>query len=247
MPYATTSGSASPGLGLWTDPAWTLACTPKPKWPATGLKTAEAIGNRHPAVEALFDEPRLHLAVTAMLGGRDFDASIFKRPQILFTLPNAETWTVPTHWHADVPRLASSRRPGLQIFTFVEPVEPRGGGTLVVAGSHRLLNEGRSIKVRDFKPLLSREAFFRELFSESAALDDRARLLGSKAMVGDVQLEVIELTGNPGDAWFMDLRILHTAAPNATNRPRVMATHRLIPTDAVTELADAFGWAGNRV
>ena len=32
--------------------------------------------------------------------------------------------------------------------------------------------------------------------------------------VGDVELQVVEMIGEPGDAYFMDLRVLHTYAHN---------------------------------
>jgi ectoine hydroxylase-related dioxygenase (phytanoyl-CoA dioxygenase family) len=61
--------------------------------------------------------------------------------------------------------------------------------------------------------------------------------------VADVALEVVELTGAPGDAYLTDLRLLHTAAPNATDRPRVMATHRFVRAGVMRELAEGFEWS----
>jgi ectoine hydroxylase-related dioxygenase (phytanoyl-CoA dioxygenase family) len=61
--------------------------------------------------------------------------------------------------------------------------------------------------------------------------------------VEGVPLKVMELTGQPGDAWLMDLRILHAAAPNGSDRPRLMITHRFVPNARVPEIAEAFGWA----
>jgi hypothetical protein len=126
-------------------------------------------------------------------------------------------------------------------------VEPRGGGTLVVAGSHRLLNEGRFVRVNELRQLLCREAFFRNLYSEGqASVEDSARLLEKTSAMADVALEVVELTGSPGDAYLTDLRLLHTAAPNATDCPRMMATHRFVREDVMKELAEGFGWVPAR-
>jgi hypothetical protein len=232
-------------LGLWRNGAWSLGGMARPVWPDTGLKSSKAIGNKHPDLEMLLEEPALLSAVEALLGGHGFDRSVFRRPQVLFTLPNADasTWTVPTHWHVDVPRLASGRRPGVQVFAFLDTVESRGGGTLVVTGSHRLLNDGRFLRVKDLRDRLCRESFFHELYSEAPVTrGDRARLLGQVGAVGDVTLEVMELTGAPGDAWFTDLRVLHTASPNAASYPRMMATHRFVPVDVMRELAEALEW-----
>jgi Phytanoyl-CoA dioxygenase (PhyH) len=227
-------------LGLWRDGAWRLDSRPKPQWPDAGLKVSRVIGNRRPELEALIEEPALSAAVDMLLEGRPFDRGIYKRPQLLFTLPNAETWTLPAGWHLDVPRLASGEAPGVQLFTFLDAVGPGGGGTLVITGSHRLLNDGRFHKTGKVMRALRREAFFRDLCS--GALDGGDLPGGA---VGDVPLQVVELTGAPGDAWLMDLRLLHTGAPNAAERPRMMATHRFLRADLVAEVSRGFDWAGN--
>jgi Phytanoyl-CoA dioxygenase (PhyH) len=168
------------------------------------LERAGLWRDKHADVEQLLEAPRLVSAVEALFGSCGFDRTLSGPPQILFTLPKSGGWRVPTSWHADSPRLASGRPAGVQLFAFLETVEPRGGGTLVISGSHRLLNQ--------------------------------------KGAVGDVALEVVELTGAPGDAYFTDLRVLHTGAPNATDHPRTMATQRFVRADVVEELTQGYGW-----
>src|SRR6266404_129876 len=109
-------------LGLWRDGEWRLGDHPRPQWPKTGPKASKTIGNKHPDVEALLDEPALLGAVDALLDGHPFDRELFKRPQVLFSLPNTHTWIVPAGWHVDAPRLPSGRRPGVQLFTFLDTV-----------------------------------------------------------------------------------------------------------------------------
>ena len=146
-------------------------------------------------------------------------------PQPLFTLPNTENWNVPhSCWHLDVPRLPNCGVPGVQIFTFLETVSPTGGGTLVVAGSHRLLNGDHRISSRDVKRKLQSERYFRDLMSKRA--DNRRDFLDEVYRDGEVELQVVELCGEPGDVYFVDLRTLHAPAPNATNVPRIMLTRR---------------------
>jgi hypothetical protein len=230
-------------LGLWRDGAWHLDAVPRPQWPDSGVKASKAIGNRHPDIEALLDEPALQAVVDMLLDGRAFDRAVYKRPQVLFTLPNADMWTIPAGWHVDCPRLASGRRPGVQLFTFLDTVEHRGGGTLVVAGSHRLLNEGRFIKVEEIRRLISRDAFFCELYSTApAGAKDRTHLLNRPVALGKVALELVELIGAPGDVYLMDLRVLHASAPNASDHPRMMATYRYVAEDVGREMAQAYGW-----
>jgi ectoine hydroxylase-related dioxygenase (phytanoyl-CoA dioxygenase family) len=207
------------------------------------VKSSKVVGNRHPDVEALIDEPALLAAVDALLDGQAFDREIHTRPQVMVTLPNIDAWTVPAGWHVDAPRLASGQRPGVQMFAFLDTVEPRGGGTLVVAGSHRLFNEGRVIHADALRQKLGREDFFRALYSDAESAQDRARLRDHSGMIDGVALQVVELTGAPGDAYLIDLRLVHAIAPNALDRPRMMATHRFWRADLLPELSRAFGWA----
>jgi hypothetical protein len=223
--------------GLWRNGAWRLDAAPRPKWPDSGLKTAKVIGNKHPELAALLAEPALVAAVDVLLDGRALDDAIYRRPQVLFTLPNADRWTLPNGWHVDCPRLASGVRPGVQLFTFLDVVEPGGGGTLAIAGSHRLLNDARHYRLKDMTPRLRREPFFRDLYAGSPEHTDLPA-----GVVGDVALQVVEMTGAPGDAWLVDLRVLHSGAPNAAERPRLMATHRFFRADVMREVTEAFGW-----
>lgn len=226
-------------LGLWRDGGWRLDAVPRPVWPATGLKTSKAIGNKRPEIEALLEEPKLIAAVDALLEGHRWDRKVFKRPQVLFTLPNIDVWRIPPGWHADGPRLAGGGSPGVQLFACLDHVAPGGGGTVVVAGSHRLMNdEGRFLRARDLTAGLKHEPFFRELFAGRASADDGL----PKARIGDVLLEVLECVGAPGDGYLIDLRVLHTGAPNASDRPRMMVTHRFMRSDALREMAEAYGW-----
>lgn len=166
-----------------------------------------------------------HQAVRSLLEGQAFSA--LSEAQLLFTLPNATHWAVPhSLWHVDLPRFPESDPPGVQIFTFLDTVLPSGGGTLVVAGSHRLANEGRRIRSAEVKKLLRQEPYFQALFSEKEP--DRQRFLDEPVLVGDIPLQVVELCGEPGDVFFTDLRLLHTIAANATRAPRIMLTQRFL-------------------
>lgn len=146
--------------------------------------------------------------------------------QILFTLPGAGAWSVPNDiWHVDLPRLGKLGPPGLQMFAFLDEVQPKGGGTLVLAGSHRLLNTSQVIRSKELKRLLGGEPYFRSLFDAKRA--PITRLEDTVGSVDDVDLEVVELTGQIGDVYFMDLRVFHTLAPNASETARLMLTCRL--------------------
>jgi len=186
-------------------------------------------------------------AVDALLEGHPYERpGPSRRPQVLFTLPNAQTWTVPSGWHSDSPRLASGQSAGVQLFAFLDVVEARGGGTLAIAGSHRLLNEARPIRPSELRRLLRAEPFFADLLladHPASSPQQRANLLHRTGPVGNVQLQIVEMTGVPGDVWLMDLRVLHVGSPNATERPRMMLTFRYMRSDLLREVAEAFGWS----
>jgi hypothetical protein len=225
-------------MDLWRDGDWRLDAAPRPDFPEKGFRSKQ-VGNKHPEVEALLETPALLAAVDALLDGRAFDRTRNRRPQVLATLPNADAWSVPTGWHVDFPRLPGGERPGVQLFAFLDTVEPGGGGTVVVAGSHRLLNDGHLRRTGDIRRPLQRLPVFEDLFADGPdAADGRARWFTEPGAIGDVELKVIELTGAPGDAWLVDLRTLHAVAPNAAARPRLMITHRFVRADLLAALAD---------
>lgn len=224
--------SALDRLGVWRDPASQVQVGTPPNFPMPGV-SARQLG-RLVALDALIDEAGL-LDAVAMLDRQARENAKFGRPQCLVTLPNAREWHVPHGmWHVDFPRLASGLSPGVQLFACLGQVEAQGGGTLVVAGSHRLLNTGQMIRSKDIKQFLARNDFFRALFN---AQEERSRIGDWSGAVGGVRVEVVELTGAPGDACLMDLRVLHTIAPNASRRPRMMMTHRFIRADCVAQPA----------
>lgn len=167
-------------------------------------------------------------AAVALMDGRPVSPmSAF--PQPLATPPNASSWRVPADaWHVDLPRLPDPGSPGVQIFTFLAPVAPGGGGTLVVAGSHRLVNPPRRMASAQVKRTLARAPWFRDLMTD--ADDDRRGFLDADGVVDGVEVRVVELCGEPGDVWFADLRLLHALAPNASPTPRLMLTQRYLLT-----------------
>jgi ectoine hydroxylase-related dioxygenase (phytanoyl-CoA dioxygenase family) len=212
-----------------------LQAGPKPEWPA-GLTPAGDFGRARLPAEALFQTPAVKTLIEAALGARAADHTAYRRPQILVSLPNRGAWTLPRGWHTDIPRLASGARPGVQLFVLLDHVASRGGATLVVAGSHRLLNDAGPLKLKQIKHRLGVEPFFRRLYAGQDGSD-----LPSGVAAG-VPVRVVELAGQAGDAWLIDLRLLHAASPNATDRPRMMATHRYIRADLMPEVAAASGW-----
>jgi hypothetical protein len=210
--------------GIAQDGAW----RPAEQLPSAGLFDAKPLVrllNRHQAIIDLVGG-KTAAAASALVGGQpSFSMSL--SPGLLFTLPAAGVWTVPhQNWHQDIPRLPEDGPPGVQIFAMLDSVEPGGGGTLAVTGSHRLLNEGVRISSSDLRKRLKREPYFAALMSDGTA--DRMRFMREAGQVGDVELQVVEMTGEPGDVYFMDMRLLHNVAPNTRRIPRLMLTERYL-------------------
>lgn len=229
-------------LGLWRDGGWRLDAVPRPEWPATGLKPGRDIGHDRPEFRALMDDAALMAVVEELTGGGPFDRSIHGKAQVLCSLPNIERWRMPSSLHIDVPRLADDQSAGVQAFAIVEPVGPHGGGTVVVAGSHRLLADRGALKPRTFWRLLRDEPFFRAFVDEPETEGD----LPAGSCLG-VPLQVMELTGEPGDVWITDLCVLHAASPNQAHRPRVMVTDRFAPVGLVPAIETAYGWSDRQL
>lgn len=161
-----------------------------------------------------------------LLDGAEAERS---RPLLLLTLPSGgdEPWRVPHNiWHTDCPRLPGGGAPGIIVLAFVDTVRPTGGGTVVIQGSHRLLESTESgLSSRQLKKRLKHYPFFSMLFrKEPPECADRHRyLLDEPHCVAGVPVQAVELTGEPGDMVLVDGRILHTVAPNCLDAPRLMA------------------------
>ena len=215
------------GARLWRDGAWQLDTPPADAPINAGAKLVKG-ANRARAIADVF-APALRRSIEDLLDGRavrEMSAS----PALLFTLPNATTWTVPpTIWHLDMPRLPTPGIAGVQAFVFLDAVEPGAGGTLVVKGSHRLLNDCGFVRSKQVKKLLKRQPWFGDLMNKQVT--DRRRFLQTSTVDG-VPVQVVELHGKPGDVVLTDLRLLHTLAPNAGAAPRMMATQRYVLEEA---------------
>lgn len=210
--------------GIWCNGGWRLDKSTPSTAPDAGMALIKPLNRHQTMIDLASGEASA--AASALVNARPvFPMS--PQPGLLFTLPNATTWTLPhQNWHLDMPRLPDGGVPGVQIFAFLETVETGGGGTLAVTGSHRLFNQGVRISSGDLRKKLKQERYFAELMSNKT--DDRLRFMREVGHVGDVKLQVVEMTGEAGDVYFMDLRVLHTVAPNALQLPRLMLTQRYL-------------------
>ncbi len=198
-------------------------------WRGKELATIKGLANGKTFDAMLADD--VLTAVRELVMGQSAARRAGTSRQLLVTFPNADQWVVPhRNWHYDLQALpaGSGPPPGVQVFAFLNAVRLRGGGTVIIAGSHRLLNDlSQSISPSVMKKRLPRRSdYFRALFNPDDS--DRQHFMTESAQIGEVAVQVVEMTGEPGDVVLMDMRLLHTQAPNALDTPRMMLTERLL-------------------
>ena len=150
---------------------------------------------------------------------------------LLVAFPDSsERWDVPNYaWHLDFP--ASGSVEGLfvvRLFTCLAPLQHGGGGTVVVAGSHLLVEKLarakaqrlRSADVR--KALIHTYPWVKALCSRDESDDRVDRFMNQGTTVDGVELSVVEMTGEPGDVYLVHPLILHAPATNCTAAPRIV-------------------------
>lgn len=156
------------------------------------------------------------------------------QPLVTFPVPG-QSWDVPTAaWHADwLPSChGPDNLPGITVFVFLAPVRARGGGTAVLAGSHHLVArhiaaDGKTHS-RDVEVALAKQYdWMHDLWDKGFRGDRGQRFMRDGAVLDGVPVRVVELTGEPGDAYLMRGDTLHTATPNCLDTPRMMALQLL--------------------
>lgn len=198
-------------------------------WTALGGRTRFKMLMRTGA----FSELSEHLAepISDLLGAGSWSPpEYWGHPLVTFPTPGRE-WAIPASgWHVDSHQgSAPAAVPGLVAFTFLDEVRPRGGGTLVMPGSHRVTwrlcqRAGGFMRTGEIKSVLAGGyAWFADLWREPVTEEDRIRrYLDDGALVDGTHVRIAELCGRPGDVVLMNQRVLHVAAPNVLTAPRMM-------------------------
>ena len=152
----------------------------------------------------------------------------------LVTFPGPGLWDVPTRlWHWDNPcELHLDQPRALFVVSFIGPVAPRGGGTLILSGSPRLLiqqerrippSQRGELGARNWERFHRSHPWLRTLTGQAPSPADRiAAFMDRETTVDGVPLRVVELTGEPGDMVFCHPVMVHCVAPNRGGRPRFM-------------------------
>lgn len=177
---------------------------------------------------AAMASPRLRAVFDTILGpGEWIEPSRWGLPMV--TLPGfTREWILPHKgWHLDNQAVASPP-PSVRVFVLLADLEPGGGGTGFIAGSHRILRAlaeelGRPLRANEARGLLAeRSAWFKALFTRSEGANRRPQFMQQAQEAAGVPVQVGEMTGRAGDAYLMDPLLLHATLPNASARPRLM-------------------------
>jgi hypothetical protein len=155
----------------------------------------------------------------------------------LVTFPTPEPWDVPARmWHLDYPvRGRHGARFAVKALCLLDRLEPRGGGTLLLEGSHHLMTRvaaaaapgdaGHSGDV--LRRLARKHAWLARLVSRTDGPHRPARFMDRGSEIDGVRLRVVEFTGNAGDVVFFHPWVLHNASPNCRTTPRLMVGQNL--------------------
>jgi hypothetical protein len=166
-----------------------------------------------------------------------------RRRRTIVTFPEPGTWELPIHfWHWDNPCEPHLDRPrGLFVVSFIGPVAPRSGGTLILSGSPRLVihqerrisaDQRRGPGTRPWERFGRSHPWLRSLTGQAPSPANRiAAFMDTETIVEGVPLRVVELTGEPGDMVFCHPVMVRCGAPNRGARPRFMRIKQQFLTD----------------
>ena len=201
-------------------------------WPTSSPSIGWKGLDREPMLDAIAGSSMVHHTLDAIFG-----AGGWKPPRrsarILFTMPSEGPWTtVNAGWHMD----CGFERPtwpvfAVTLFAFVGEVGPRGGGTLLLPGSHRVVERYRA--AFETPPAAGKQGWL-SFIRANPPLDELLRgatkperhsgpeVVGKRLDVDGIPVEVVELTGSPGDVVITHMHVFHSASANTSDAPRLM-------------------------
>jgi hypothetical protein len=168
------------------------------------------------------------------------------QPLVTFPRTNSE-WLMPSSvWHFDHPYSQSGEISGVNVFLFVNDVEPAGGGTVVVRSSpllaDRMLAQGPSIeKLSDQnKAFVASHPWLQGLKTKKSArnVERNRSYMDHDTDIDGIAARVTELTGKAGDVIVCHPALLHAPAPNVSAQPRLMRTARVMSTAMHARIRD---------
>jgi ectoine hydroxylase-related dioxygenase (phytanoyl-CoA dioxygenase family) len=129
----------------------------------------------------------------------------------------------------------------VKIFALLGDVGPRGGSTLMLSGSHRLVHQWfvenpppAAARGAQMRKLLQQHPYIHDLQSSGDEVERIRRLMQSETVMNGMPLRVVEATGAAGDVILAHPLTLHVASNNAANQPRMMLSGGIT--------TDLWGW-----
>jgi hypothetical protein len=197
-------------------------------WAGAPVLSWQAL-SRDPVFRPLVDNPPVTEALDAIFG-----TGGWRRPrpgaQILFSLPEPDPWIMPDSWHIDCGfDQATWPVPAVKLFAFVGDVGPRGGGTMVLSGTHRLVDryrQGLPAPVgagrENWLAFIRHHPWLARLLDGAERPDHGRPLVGEAAEIDGVPVQIAELTGSPGDVVITHLHVFHARSPDTGATARLM-------------------------
>jgi len=173
---------------------------------------------------------RLLEAIAAALEGQAYETPR-NWGALFLAFPSNQAWSVPSRgWHVDANYLSALSPPaGVRTHALFGDVARRGGGTLIVSGSHRLVHTyfkdhppPPGVRGADYRRLLQGHPYIRDLHTEGDRDARTARFIDGAENHGGVSLQVVENTGAAGDVILLHPLVLHVATPNTSKEPRFL-------------------------
>ena len=206
-------------------------------WPAVPRFKTLKVAKRDPIFRELLGE-RLTTLADRLLGLGWSTSNGFGN--LLASFPSATDWHLPSTdaiWHSDYGyTLAMDPLPGLRVFALFGDVPAGGGGTLLVEGSHRMVERFVHARpdVAGAKAKLARatcqssNGWLHDLTQGDPNDPGRIeRFMARTTDVDGIPARVIEACGNPGDVYVCHPWTIHCAPPNANTQPRFLRSPTL--------------------
>ncbi len=200
----------------------------------TGLRTSKKSGAFAPICSAPVVD-----VLDALLG-----TGAWGRPKnfgnVLVTMPTQGEWRVPHKvWHSDFePTLPRDQLTAVKLWALLDDVDPCGGGTPQLAGSHRAYARYLDrAPERDYKRakfgFLASDPWLHALTTDDGDPNRNERFMTPGSRVDGVEVRVVECTGKSGVVFVTHPWVFHAIASNTSSRPRLMrsvAVRRSGPT-----------------
>jgi hypothetical protein len=182
-----------------------------PVFQQTG-RLAQLVGHRGEVDRLFLDEL---LKVMNSLAGAKLEAAQ-PHAQILLSFPHKAEWSLSSlNWHLDLTPPKIDQVPGVQAFVLIDDIQPQGGATLALAGSHKL-------------HYVSREGNAHEVLRRHSGFGSAPDKYLKPQVIEGKHIQIVEMSGRAGDVYLMDLRVLHSPSINAGRKIRMMATNRYL-------------------